>query len=57
MITGLVPRLAGYPHRKKRAYGRAPQGKLIEPIRQPETGSTRQPQEREHGDAEGGTRD
>ena len=40
------------PKNGKRAYGRAPQGRMSEPIRQPRDRLTRQPQEREHSDAD-----
>jgi hypothetical protein len=54
MITGLVPRLTGYPHKRIRAHGRAPKGKIGETIRQPRDRLIWQPEERQHSGAKGG---
>ena len=48
MITALVPRLGGYPQNARTAHGRAPKGKISEPIRQARDRLTGQPQERQH---------
>jgi hypothetical protein len=57
MITGSFPNLAGYPQTKNVRMGECRKGENDETIRQPRVRLTRQPQEREHRDTAGGTRD